>query len=108
MVFDEVLAAIPSYEGFAVDGVRRNHIAYADDLVLIADSKTGLQNITSSIMPALSGAGLEINIAKSMTLQWIKDGKNKRILVDQRNFLLVDQRFLFLLSARRMSSSTWE
>ncbi|KAF8784079.1 Retrovirus-related Pol polyprotein type-2 like protein, partial [Argiope bruennichi] len=37
LVFEEVLKSIPVFEGYMLHGRRVNHIAYADDLVLVAD-----------------------------------------------------------------------
>ncbi|GBN88201.1 Retrovirus-related Pol polyprotein from type-1 retrotransposable element R2, partial [Araneus ventricosus] len=61
LVFDQVLNAIPDYEGFHFENKRINHIAFADDLVLVADSMVGLNNIINRILPALTWSGLSIS-----------------------------------------------
>ncbi|KAG8175571.1 hypothetical protein JTE90_018864 [Oedothorax gibbosus] len=93
-VFDNVLRAIPDVEVFSTDKGRINHLAYADDLVLMSSDTTGLQSIFDSILPVLKGTGLEINIDKSVTLAWIKDGRAKRLVFDHNPMVLVRNRFL--------------
>ncbi|KAF8789558.1 Retrovirus-related Pol polyprotein type-2 like protein [Argiope bruennichi] len=57
LVFEEVLRSIPNYEGYVLHGKKINHIAYADELVLVADSITGLNNIANKILPVLHAIG---------------------------------------------------
>ncbi|KAF8774012.1 Retrovirus-related Pol polyprotein type-2 like protein [Argiope bruennichi] len=92
LVFEQVLKSIPVFEGYMLHGRRVNHIAYADDLVLVADSITGLNNIANKILPALHHSGLNISVEKSSTLSWKADGKNKRVIFDSKATLLVRNR----------------
>ncbi|KAF8789400.1 Retrovirus-related Pol polyprotein type-2 like protein [Argiope bruennichi] len=92
LVFEEVLRSIPNYEGYVLHGRKINHIAYANDLVLVADSITGLNNIANKILPALHASGLNISIAKSSTISWKADGKNKQVIFDSKSTLLVRNR----------------
>ncbi|KAF8789404.1 Retrovirus-related Pol polyprotein type-2 like protein [Argiope bruennichi] len=92
LVFEEVLRSIPNYEGYVLHGRKINHIAYADDLVLVADSITGLKDIANKILPALHTSGLNISIEKSSTISWKADGKNKRVIFDSKSTLLVRNR----------------
>ncbi|KAF8794330.1 Retrovirus-related Pol polyprotein type-2 like protein [Argiope bruennichi] len=91
LVFEEVLKSIPVFEGYVLHG-RINHIAYADDLVLVADSISGLNNIANKILPALHASGLNISVEKSSTLSWKADGKNKRVIFNSKSTLLVRNR----------------
>ncbi|KAG8177078.1 hypothetical protein JTE90_015730 [Oedothorax gibbosus] len=59
-----------------------------DDLVLVADSPLGLQNTFQKIQPVLEATGLKINTKKSITFQWLKDGK-KKMIFDHRPFIRV-------------------
>ncbi|KAF8789432.1 Retrovirus-related Pol polyprotein type-2 like protein [Argiope bruennichi] len=92
LVFEEVLRSTPNYEGYVLHGRKINHIAYADDLVFVADSITGLNNIANKILPALHASGLNISIEKSSTISWKADGKNRRVIFDSKSTLLVRNR----------------
>ncbi|GBO45524.1 Retrovirus-related Pol polyprotein from type-2 retrotransposable element R2DM [Araneus ventricosus] len=92
MVFDRVLSSIPDYEGFHIEGKKINHIAFADDLVLMADSMIGLNNIINKILPALIWSGLNISVEKSATFMWMADGKRKRVIYDSTSRLSIRNR----------------
>ncbi|KAG8177072.1 hypothetical protein JTE90_015724 [Oedothorax gibbosus] len=94
LVFDNILRAIPEIEGMGRDENRINHLAYADGLVLLAEDKTSLQRIFDAVVPVMGGTGLEINIEKSLTLRWLKVGKDKRRIFDNRPVVTVRGRFL--------------
>jgi len=96
LVFDNILRTIPNIEGIkTIQGNEKiNHLAYADDLVLLSEDKTGLQKIFDHILPILKLTGLEINHDKSMSLIWLKDGKNKRTIFDNRPAITVRNRIL--------------
>ncbi|KAG8176140.1 hypothetical protein JTE90_012393 [Oedothorax gibbosus] len=89
--FDNILRAVPAYEGAHLPGEEEptNKIAHADDLVLIANSPLGLQNIFQRIGPVLEATGLRINSSKTITFQWLKDGKRKKMIFDNRTFVKV-------------------
>lgn len=88
LVFDEILTAIPEYEGVKYKGAVVNRIAYADDL--ISNNKAGLQNIIDKISTPLYDTGLEFNIQKCFTITWLLDGKNKRLIYDHTRFLRIN------------------
>ncbi|GBL87707.1 Retrovirus-related Pol polyprotein from type-2 retrotransposable element R2DM [Araneus ventricosus] len=92
MLFDRVLSSIPDYEGFHIEGKKINHIAFADDLVLMADSMIGLNNIINKILPALIWSGLNISVEKSATFMWMTDGKRKRVIYDSTSRLSIRNR----------------
>ncbi|GBM11033.1 Retrovirus-related Pol polyprotein from type-2 retrotransposable element R2DM [Araneus ventricosus] len=92
IVFDRVLSSIPDYEGFHIEGKKINHIAFADDLVLMADSMIGLNNIINKILPALTWSGLNISVEKSATFMWMADGKRKRVVYDSTSRLKIRNR----------------
>ncbi|KAG8174080.1 hypothetical protein JTE90_005172 [Oedothorax gibbosus] len=94
LVFDNILRAIPEVEGTGNGEHRINHLAYADDLVLLAEDKTGLQRIFDAVVPVMRATGLEINIEKSLTLCWLKDGRNKRRVFDNHPLVTVKGRYL--------------
>ncbi|GBL83242.1 Retrovirus-related Pol polyprotein from type-1 retrotransposable element R2 [Araneus ventricosus] len=92
MVFDRVLSSIPDYEGFHIEGKKINHIAFADDLVLMADSMIGLNNIINKIIPDLTWSSLNISVEKSATFMWMADGKRKRVIYDSTSRLSIRNR----------------
>ncbi|KAG8174027.1 hypothetical protein JTE90_007558 [Oedothorax gibbosus] len=94
LLFDNVLRTIPEIVGVKMLAGLTNHLAYADDLVLLTSDQPGLQNVFNIIVPVPRATGLEINISKSLTLGWVKDGKNKRIIFDHRPLVSVNNRYL--------------
>lgn len=82
MVLDSVLQRLPHHLGYPIEGRRVSHLAYADDLVLLSNNHAGLQQLLTSLERLVQGTGLRLNILKCLTLQWVKDGKNKRVLFD--------------------------
>ncbi len=56
-------------------------IAYADDLILLADTPGDLQMKLDGLCKVLSKAGMALNIKKSATLTILKDGRRKHLLL---------------------------
>lgn len=97
LVFDKVIQQIPAFEGFHHGGGCINHLAYADDLVLLASEPASIQNILDTINPLMKTRGLVINSGKSNIFCWLKDGKRKRMLYDAKVNLRVSGRPLLAL-----------
>ena len=61
--------------GYVLDGDDKlSYFAFADDIVLLADSKAGLEVNTKLVMPELQKAGFEANATKSATLGIVARG----------------------------------
>ena len=73
--------------GMTLDGLKVPVMAFADDLVLTAESRIGLQTITDGLTDQLRASGLEVNRLKCMTLSLIHNHKKKTWAVDQNPFL---------------------
>ncbi|GBN67767.1 Retrovirus-related Pol polyprotein from type-2 retrotransposable element R2DM [Araneus ventricosus] len=100
LFFDNILRAIPDYEGFETNECPKlNKIAYADDLIVLSNSTNGLRNIFDRMVPVMKNTGLEINMDKSFTCHWKKDGKNKRVLFDRRPFISIRNREMRAMEA---------
>lgn len=78
LVIDEFLSEIPEEFGVKLGERKCAALAFADDLVLIAETERGLQYLLDSFGVFLEERGFEINFSKSSTLSLIGDGKNKR------------------------------
>ena len=64
-----------------------NHLAFADDVVLIAESQAGLQDLAVHFERALSRCGLSLNANKSNTLRIAINGKAKQWVCDPVPFI---------------------
>lgn len=80
-VMDRALRKLQEGIGYRINGKIFNCIAYADDLILVASTKMGLQSLIDSIEMELNAFGLEINGNKSSTLSLVPSGKEKKIKV---------------------------
>lgn len=83
-VIDEMIAKLPPGIGVDVDGMRLNVLAFADDLILIAATETGLQNLLDEATGFLKQCGLEANNNKCATIAITNVPKRKQIAVDHR------------------------
>ena len=63
-----ILRCIQEVEGIRIGGVNINNIRYADDTVLIADTKEKLQKLLDEVNRESERYGLKINIKKTETL----------------------------------------
>lgn len=77
MVIEDIVAASLPSVGYDFDGHRINSIAYADDLVLLAEKSPRLQEKLHLLSEALSSAGMKLNAKRSIGLTIAKDGKRK-------------------------------
>ena len=64
------------------DGPRLNHLAFADDIVLMARSRIGIQHLSHQLERALGLCGLTLNPDKSRSLTIAVDGKAGRWVCD--------------------------
>ena len=64
-----------------------NHLAFADDVVLIAEYQVGIQDLTAHFERALLRCGLTLNAKKSNTLRIAINGKRKQWLCDPVPFV---------------------
>lgn len=74
IVMDHVLLALPDRIGYTYAGVRLNALAFADDVVLVAASETGIMTLAAEFSRALAEVGLNVNHAKSLYLPMVRRG----------------------------------
>lgn len=87
-VLDKAIKMLDPAVGYSMNGFSYQCLAFADDLVLIAETPGGLQSLADTVTGELAKVGLLANPGKCATLRLIKDGKNKRYLVDGINHFL--------------------
>ena len=63
-----ILRDIEGVEGIKIGGVNINNIRYADDTVLIADSREKLQRLVDIVNASSNMKGLQLNINKTETM----------------------------------------
>lgn len=85
---------LPIDIGFNFEDTIFNHLAYADDLVLIANNVEEHQHLLNINVSGLKRVGLQINICKSLTMCWVKEKKIKKMIYDSTSELFVDNRSL--------------
>jgi hypothetical protein len=72
-----------------------NHLAFADDVVLVAESQAGLQDLAAHFERALSKCGLSLNAQKSNTLRIAINGKMKQWLCDPVPFVGISDKVVY-------------
>lgn len=80
VIVDHILLSLDSNFGFDLNGTSRQAIAYADDVVLMAKSKKGLERQLDFFVRACASVGLEVNQAKSVYVGWQWKGKSKKVV----------------------------
>lgn len=88
--------------GYGIQGHRIPCIAYADDVILFAESKAGLQHMCRVIEEGFAAIGLRINPTKCKTIALVKDGKRKRLIHDHNPFLRFSDHLVTALNKGEM------
>lgn len=81
LVIDRVLAAIPAGVGVKSGYEHINAVAYADDILIFASSRLGLQMALETVEATANVMGLQFNSRKCSVLSLIPAGKQKKIKV---------------------------
>lgn len=79
---DEMMKTLAPEIGVDIDGLKLNIIAFADDLILLASTETGLQTLINQVTSYLSTIGLEANAGKCATLSIKTVPKQKKSAID--------------------------
>lgn len=87
LIFNKVLEKLPVKNGIKFRNLVLNHIAFADDLVLLANNIQELQQLIDILTEALSEVGLKINSEKSFSLHWVKGTKKKKLIYDNMEYI---------------------
>ena len=75
--------------GYVLNGEVIRSLAFADDVVLIASTKRGLEDSCKAFLDRMRAFGPIANPAKCATLATVTDGKRKTFYVDPTPFLTV-------------------
>jgi hypothetical protein len=67
-VIDEAIDSLPNDIGFKVGNANVNCLAFADDMVIVAESPSGLKLLLQTCLQHLNDAGLELNHSKCAAL----------------------------------------
>lgn len=89
LVVDRAVGVLSEDVGYKLGAERINALAYADDIVLLASTKTGLQENLNRLQAALLRNGLDINPRKTTVLSLVASGRDKKVkLVTKPSFTL--------------------
>lgn len=80
-ILNRLIELIPSEIGVNIEGHHTNVLAFVDDLILVAATPTGLQDMLNTIAGNLSKCGLDINLTKFFTIS-IRNQKIKTLILD--------------------------
>lgn len=105
IVMDTFLRSLPGHYGIRADGLNINALAYADDLLLMATTAEGLQDLLNIAITFFTNCGMDINIEKSFIIALRADGKAKKVAVDARTSIFCKSSKLRAL--RRTDSFTY-
>lgn len=82
LVIDRALGFLSEDVGYQLGGKLINALGYADDIVLLASTKRGLQENLTRLHDALKLNGLSINAKKTGVLSMVASGRDKKVKVD--------------------------
>lgn len=100
LVMDGLIESLPSGIGYRMGGQTISCIAYADDIVLFASTKEGLQELLDVSGKYLRNCGLEIDAEKSRTLAHQGQPKQKRQVVLEGQVFMANNRRLAAMNRR--------
>ncbi|KAK2575344.1 hypothetical protein KPH14_012788, partial [Odynerus spinipes] len=81
LVLDRVMAGLPPDVGYDLRGRRIGCTSYADDVLLFAATKWGLQTSLRVVEDTAREMGLQFNTKKSTVLSLVPAGKQKKIKI---------------------------
>jgi len=77
-VMDWATSVLDPNIGVSIAKAKLNHLAFADDLVILSSTADGLQKNLDNISSNLGCSGLELNPAKCATFRLKIDGEKKK------------------------------
>ena len=97
-LFNEYLSDLPNYldknDGIKIENLEITHMLYADDIVLISDSQTGLQKHLNALHTFCSKWHLIVNISKTKVLNFT--AKNDTIFKYNNTELEIVENYKYL------------
>ena len=89
-VIDELCKVLCGEIGVVIGKSRVNNLAFADDLVILSETRSGLVKQFDLLLNKCSDFGLSLNHKKCATLSIIVDGKRKKWAVSGEELLKVE------------------
>lgn len=89
LVVDRALGFLSEDVGYQLGGRLVNALGYADDIVLLASTKSGLQENLTRLHDAFKLNGLSINAKKTGVLSMVASGRDKKVKVDLTPYFTV-------------------
>ena len=89
-VIDELCKVLCGEIGVVIGKSRVNNLAFADDLVILSETRSGLVKQFDLLLNKCSDFGLSLNHKKCATLSIIVDGKRKKWAVSGKELLKVE------------------
>ncbi|CAB0034401.1 unnamed protein product [Trichogramma brassicae] len=106
MVMDQVLGTVPGTVGYTLGSTTVSALAFADDIILLASTREGLQESLNWVSDGVRRQGMELMPSKCATLCIEIDckGKKRKVVVDDPLFvdntlvrqLTVEDKFMYL------------
>jgi hypothetical protein len=90
-IIDEALDSLNPRIGFKVQDKIISSLAFADDLVLIAQSASSCEVQLQTMMSVLNTSDLSLNPSKCASLSILINGKKKKWFVDSREIRVGDE-----------------
>lgn len=89
LVVDRALGILSEDVGYNMGTRLVNALGYADDIVLLASTRVGLQENLTRLHAAFARNGLEINAKKTGVLSMVASGRDKKVKVDTTPYFAV-------------------
>ena len=87
-VMDWVLSALDLGMGVEAEGAKANHLAFADDVVLLTRIRLDMSKIFGQLSQSLERVGLMLNAKKCASHSIVGDGKSKSWYCDPTSYLV--------------------
>ena len=98
LVIDELLRSLPQECGTTYNGKTVRAMAFADDLVILADSPIGLQHLLDWTSTFLGTCGLLLNTSKCYTVSIVGNGGLRKTVVNANRIFHIKGQPLCTLS----------
>lgn len=89
LVVDRALGVLSEDVGYRMGARLVNALGYADDIVLLASTRGGLQENLTRLHAAFMRNGLDINAKKTGVLSIVASGRDKKVKVDTTPYFTV-------------------
>ena len=92
IVIDELLDTLPSEVGAHINGIRLNSMAYADDIIIISESKSGMEKLLKTTKDFFDQRSMKINVGKCFSLAFTTTVKDRAPYVIKSSSFKIDNK----------------